>query len=738
MERQAKDGSIFRQIGPDEWEPVTRKAKDGTVFQKVGADDWAPVNSEGPKSGAFETAVMQGLQGATAGLLDEGAGGAEAVGRVLGIKGVGGSFSDLGFSDEGPTLDPEVLAKAYRDARDKKRGILKQQSDERPGLALTSQIVGAIGSPANKLVKGASLVKGGAILGGANAFGASEADSVGGVVADTAIGTAGGALLGKGTQKVGEGVKAGLGKLAQAISPARQKMNAAEIREAAKRLGIKVTPGMLDDTGFIERLESALAKSPSYLGQSVKRNQDAVVSGMREAGESTLEGASKLTNKQTGEAFKSGVTAKVAERMDPLKAVFDDVRESTQAMELSERSLAAVKRNIEGLDLFRLTGGKGKAGEYVEMVSRMKTANDVKTVMTLLNDDIGASMGAEKQVLGAIKEKLSNLEKNSIMRSGIQAAKEGRLSPTTGKQIGKEIVTDLQQARRGWRELNQDLTGVGEVARLRSKGGPVAILDQIEKIPSEDIADKFLKLGNSRQMQSLATKFPEEFELLKAGRLRDIAESAMDQSVGGQGAHNTVKFLREIRKLEPEAKQALFGKHAGVIDDLALINQNIPRNFNPSGTASEQNWYNIAKTNVKDIGTYALYRGASSNLAKDVSQRLSRPTGMGQLYQKNPQAFQSIANKAGENSGLFAPATKQIPMAAGDETEVAKKPLKGEDKWANDGLEKIQKATGEKFDRGAMLKDKKMRRLFIEASDLKPGSKAMNAVIAKLKAANNG
>jgi hypothetical protein len=46
MERQAKDGTFYKQVGDDEWEPVTRASKDGTVYKKVGQDDWEPVEQE--------------------------------------------------------------------------------------------------------------------------------------------------------------------------------------------------------------------------------------------------------------------------------------------------------------------------------------------------------------------------------------------------------------------------------------------------------------------------------------------------------------------------------------------------------------------------------------------------------------------------------------------------------------------------------------------------------------------
>lgn len=50
MERRAKDGTFYRQIGEDQWEPVTRKAKDGTVYKKIGEDDWEPMQQALPSA----------------------------------------------------------------------------------------------------------------------------------------------------------------------------------------------------------------------------------------------------------------------------------------------------------------------------------------------------------------------------------------------------------------------------------------------------------------------------------------------------------------------------------------------------------------------------------------------------------------------------------------------------------------------------------------------------------------
>lgn len=627
------------------------------------------------------TAVMQSLQGASGGFLDEASGVVEAGGRVLGLEGLGGKFEDIGIAeggpaigwDDGPSIDWEVLRDAYREARDKKRGVLKKQKEDNPGIALASEIGGAVLSPANKLVKGMSLAKGGAAMGGAMALGNSEADltegNVGGAISDTASGAVLGGLLGKSAEKLQKGLSSAMGTVANKISPPKQKMNTAQIREAAEKLGIKVTPGMLDDSGFVERLESALAKSPSFLGQSVKRNQDAVISKLNEAGQDLTSGASNMSPYQLGEKFKSGVTAKVAERLDPISTVFDDVANSTKHIPIGERSKDAIKRNIENLDVYKLTGGSGKPSQYANMIGRLENADQVKTAMTLLNKDIQAAEGAEKQVLLAIKEKLQTLEKNSIMRGAIKTAKESKMRD--GATIGTEIVNDLRDARAGYRSLNQDLGAVAETARLKTQQGPNAFLDSLEQIPSERISDKFFNVENNRQLASLQEKFPVEFDLLKSGKLKDILDSSVDNSLNGQGKFNSSRFLKAVRELNPEAQSMLFGDKTGVIQNMQTVQNSLPRNFNPSGTASEMSWQDAIYRNLKDIPTYGLYKAASSNLAGDISKSLLKSPQMLDVYKTNPALFQQMVNQLERGAKQSLPAVEKVLPRAAEENDGA-------------------------------------------------------------------
>ena len=194
-----------------------------------GADakdfDWgSQENAE--KSSQLETGIMHGLQGATAGFLDELSGAGEAAGRVVGVEGLGGSFSDVGLAKGGPTLRMDVLKKAYENSRDRKRAMLATQAKDNPGTAATANFVGMVGSPVNKLAKGLSLAKGGALLGGINSLGASDADTASGVLTDTAIGTGTGLVLGKSIEKASPLISAGLDKASKGARSLATKMAA--------------------------------------------------------------------------------------------------------------------------------------------------------------------------------------------------------------------------------------------------------------------------------------------------------------------------------------------------------------------------------------------------------------------------------------------------------------------------------------------------------------------------------
>ena len=729
MEKQAKDGTVYKQVGENSWEVVTREAKDGTVFKKMGSDSWAPMGEMKPQVSKVGTAVRQGLQGATGGFSDEIAGGVEAAGKMIGLKGLGGPMKNIERDPEGASFSLDDLKKAYEYGRNKEREALKLDSEVNPKTSFVANVAGGIASPINKVTKGMSAVKSGAVLGGVYGLGSSDADNVTDLALDTATGATVGAVLGKGADKLSKSIAPASENLASKISPAVVKKNQNEIIAAADRLGIKVTPGMLDDTEFVQRLEYTLANSPSILGQRVKRAQDQVVDKLRTSTSEATKEATNLTNYQVGDKFKSGVSSKVAERLDPISSVFDEVAQSTKSIPVSQKSKDAIVNNIQKIDEYSLTGGAGKPGQYVEMIGRLQNADQVKTAMTLLNKDIKAAQGAEKQVLIGIKNKLSKLEENSIMRAAVQQAREGGMRESTGKNIGSSIVGDLKDARAAYRQLLGDMGDVAESARIKTSKGPTAFLDAIESIPNERIQEKFFNADNFRQLSSLKDKFPEQFNLLRQGKLKDLADSTIDNTVNGQGKVSTQKFLNEVRKLSPEAKQMVLGDASKLVDDIQSVQSSLPKNFNPSGSGTQAGWKEMIASNIADIGKYTLYKGASSNLGKKVSKGASELLDSPITKTSRDVTSSAVSRLNAPISRLSAAdsVTKKNYVAENE------KPTKGPDKWVNVGAETLQQSGISEDQIEQLKKSKSGRDLLIEASDAKPNSKRIESVIKRIR-----
>lgn len=271
---------------------------DAYLMQKTAQADFDPdayladrAEPEPKKYGTAETAIMQGLQGATGNFLDEISGAGEAAGRAVGVKGLGGSFGDVGFSDEGPTLDWETLRDAYRNARDKKRGVLKEQSEESPALSMGANLAGAVASPLNKLTGGLSLAGGGALLGGVNALGASESEDFPGMAQDTAIGAGVGGALGKavdvaspyiqkGIEKVGGGAKDLAEKFAaRALGAERgtiKKLGADKVMQAGRQaLDEGVISPLASTEDMLARNSALKSKGGEMMGKAYQAIDDA-------------------------------------------------------------------------------------------------------------------------------------------------------------------------------------------------------------------------------------------------------------------------------------------------------------------------------------------------------------------------------------------------------------------------------------------------------------------------------
>lgn len=407
------------------------RAQDQSVKQPSREEMVAALRAEDGKKkhGAGETAVMHGLQGATAGLHDEIAGLGEAAGRVVGVRGMGGSFSDVGVWPDGPTLDWETLRDAYRQARDKKRGVVKEMAAERPGLAATANVAGAVISPVNKVAQGASLAKSGAAIGAVTGFGNSEGETPKEMAFDTATGLAGGAIVGRAIDKAVPLAKKAVEKVGSKSKELAERLSARAIgaeRGTIKKFGqdqVQSAGRQALDEGVLSPLantDDKIVRNEAVKSMAMEARK-AAYAKIDEAGASTfnpLEVASKVESKLLGSKNRS----------------HDDVKELVEILEPHLANiLSRGEGNIPMTEAQKLVEALGKKAKFDS--SRSTQANEVaKQVYHTVRDAINesASTGAEKVGTKGLRKTIESANKTyargktaSSMLENKQAAEQG-------------------------------------------------------------------------------------------------------------------------------------------------------------------------------------------------------------------------------------------------------------------------------------------------------------------------
>lgn len=190
-------------------------------------DDLAKIAGSHGGPSATLSAGRKFAQGASAGFSDELSGALDAGGRAVGIDGLGSRpVKDISINPSGPTLDTDQLKQAYLLGRDHERAALKTDASAHPAISAVADMAGSVMSPVNKVMGPLGVVGGGAVVGGVQALGNSDADTVGGLAKDTAIGTGLGAIMGKGAQIATPLLEAGVTNIGQKAKDAADMLSA--------------------------------------------------------------------------------------------------------------------------------------------------------------------------------------------------------------------------------------------------------------------------------------------------------------------------------------------------------------------------------------------------------------------------------------------------------------------------------------------------------------------------------
>lgn len=314
------------------------------------------LESSGPS--ALEAGIQGAFEGASLGWRDELAGALEAGGQFLGVKGLGGKFSDIELQD---SISADQLGKVYEETKQRRESELSKYKEAQPEAFLAGNVAGGLASSfavPNPATLGGRIALGagtGAVAGAGQAEegkalqGAALGGLIGGAVVPAAEGV--GKLLSAGAQKAGgklmrgaeflqesaiggtptqrELLKPGTGRyvlenLSKPFQSADDLFKAAQSKASDTGKIIGDTIEQLDAQGIkvsqdtiISNLESkiaALADNPSTEAVEVSNKLQKIVDSIYERGSSNI-----LPSKAM--EIKQGFKTKPSDWLDPSKAI---------------------------------------------------------------------------------------------------------------------------------------------------------------------------------------------------------------------------------------------------------------------------------------------------------------------------------------------------------------------------------------------------------------------------------
>jgi hypothetical protein len=303
----------------------------------------------------------------------------------------------------------------------------------------------------------------------------------------------------------------------------------------------------------------------------------------------------------------------------------------------------------------------------------------------------------------------------------IDEAKAGTFRPLeVATELEKKVIGDKNRSYLDTQELIKKLDP--ELENILSRGeGSISMKDAQE-----------LVANLSRKAKFDTSRSTETNDLMKTvySTVREAVNKAADE---GASQIKIEKVVRDANKAFSTAKNAetlLENKLAreqgnkliGLTDWALLGGSGI--GAVASGGAS------IPGT----LGVLAAKKGAEKYGAQNAAiilDKTSKALTKAPQTAKNAAAIETVAKPI-----RSAVDSKLQMVAENDGDKPSTRPLKGQEKWANDGFKKLLDHSGNENMskmKGALLKSPKGKRLLIAASDLKPGSKAFEKIASQIE-----
>lgn len=600
------------ELNPDDVVSVPGPEKSrssGMKLSDLSEDDVQSVE----KQGVIESGIRGGLDALTLGHMDEIAGGmSHPVGAIKALIGKGSGDEDV---------------KNYKSKRDEYRDLYERARKDNPKAYLAGGVAGSIAGPGKLLkgLKGAKAVATAAGLGGAMGEGGSKAELAdkdhAGIAKDTGIGVAIGGGVQYGADKLGSAlsprVKALLDRLKnkqtlettieggvptisdaqvdtarglgqKIFGPTKASPNASEVMDAVEQIGGKgtKTPGyMLTRDNMAQNLASTVLKDPTIPGELERRSIRPITEGLDSFGQEIAGKGSPLSAFQTGENVRAGLGAEVKKRLAPAEAIYNNIESEFAKIPING---VAFKRAMKAMRNEAKTDYSGRSEALLTKLENTFTDNiddiaKLKEFRTKLGRNLEQSATPEERsIIGKMYEVLTRERNRSILRY------EGNAPQKAG------ILKQLREADDIYRrELRASSEALGIEGGKRETTRQ-AIGSFLRETPSEDLTKKLFERGDFGGLMKMKETFPEQFEQLRQRALGELIEKSSPN-----GIMSPQRLVSNLSKYGPEVQELLMGELLPKAKAAKTVLGALPRNFNPSDTATKLQFLDLFNPKVQ-------------------------------------------------------------------------------------------------------------------------------------------
>jgi hypothetical protein len=400
---------------------------------------------------------------------------------------------------------------------------------------------------------------------------------------------------------------------------------------AAARLNIPTTPAMLTDDFIIRGMESSLENSPSIPGKIVNRKVGEARAATNRVTSQLVAEKTEATTYEIGKSVIDKMKDAILQKYEPIQQAYKNMQFHTQAIAIKEKSKTQVAKNIRTHAAQNFPRGSVQHTMVMDIADQVEAAvsvDTIKQIKTMLRNQIKAVDPRVRYGFSPIFDKLERLEKNSILRAAVEATSKQK----EGIKLAKDLIASGKQTNKEFRALKQILEELGErskISRARTVG---EFIDDLDNMNVSKIGEKIWNSQDVDLLRLVQKEFPESFQLLRSEKLKEIFHNSQVN-----GEISTQKFLTIVNKLKPEQRQMIFGKQAGMIDDLKTVFYATPkpRAINQSGTSFARDFLNIINPafQIQEAGRYQLYKRGSlpevSRMTERLFQKTANPASVG-------------------------------------------------------------------------------------------------------------